>query len=131
MTASLSRVFVLIALGLVTFVLPSGAQTKTRGAARPTDDEFFIISSIDRARSQVLVKRPTEVTEVIRVDAATRYIDDEGKAIALDDLRAGDTVFIRISRTTNGHVAAEIRKGPMTVDELQRRYLQRARSREA
>jgi hypothetical protein len=84
--------------------------------------EFFIISSVDPAKQQVLVKLPTEVTQVMRVDAQTKYVDRNGRAIGLSDLRAGDTVFI-MSRLTDG-TAFEIRKGPMTISELQRRYLQ-------
>jgi hypothetical protein len=69
----------------------------------------------------VVVKHPTEVTEVMRVDAHTKCIDQGGKAIALTDLRAGDTVYIMLGSKTEA--ALEIRKGPMTVAELQRRYL--------
>ena len=61
------------------------------------------------------------MTEVLRVDAQTKYIDRGGKAISLTDLRAGDTVYILVRSKTES--VLEIRKGPMTVAELQRRYL--------
>ncbi|HEV3058095.1 MAG TPA: hypothetical protein VGY48_07590 [Vicinamibacterales bacterium] len=99
----------------LTRVSPVSAQTTPSA-------EFFIISSINPAKQQVLVKRPTEVTQVMRVDEHTKYIDRTGKAIALADLRAGDTVYIMLKPKTDSVV--EIRKGPMTVAELQRRYLQ-------
>jgi hypothetical protein len=83
--------------------------------------DFFIISSVDPIKQQVLVKLPTEVTQVMRVDAHTKYLDRGGRAIALTDLRAGDTVYIVVHPKTKA--ALEIRKGPMTVAELQRRYL--------
>lgn len=92
-------------------------------AAPAPADEFFIVSSIDTAKHQLLLKRPTEVTDVMRVDAGTRLVDESGKAITLADLRAGDTVFIRSKPGQGGAVALEIRKGPMTIPELARRYL--------
>ena len=87
-------------------------------------DEFFIVSSVDSAKNQLLLKRPTEVTEVMRVDAATRFLDEDGKALKFSDLRAGDTVYIQSKAGTGGSIAVEIRKGPMTTTELRRRYLQ-------
>lgn len=88
-------------------------------------DEFFIISSIEPVKQQLLVKRPTEVTQVLRVDAQTKYFDRAQKSIGLTDLHAGDTVFITLS-PANG-VALEVREGAMTVAELHRRYLANAR----
>jgi len=70
-----------------------------------------------------VVKRPTEVTQLVFVNAETRYADRNGKAIALSDLHAGDTVYIREKRDSGGSIAIEIRKGPMTLDELRKRYL--------
>jgi hypothetical protein len=86
-------------------------------------DEFFIISSVNPPKLQVIAKRPTEVTQVIFVDAGTKYLDRAGGAITLNDLHAGDTVFIRERRDANHAVALEIRKGPMTLTELRKRYL--------
>ena len=87
--------------------------------------EFFIVSSIDLARQQILLKRPTEVTELMRVDASTRYFADRGSTLHLADIRAGDTVFI-ISKLSGGQpVAVSVRKGPMTLDLLRERYLKK------
>jgi hypothetical protein len=91
-------------------------------AAQPEPrDAFFIISSVDPAKLELLVKLPTEVTQLMRVDGETKYFDRSGRSIGLADFRAGDTVYILRSPKTG--VAREIRKGPMTVAELQRRYL--------
>lgn len=43
--------------------------------------DFFIVSSIDLAKMQVLLKRPTEVTELMRVDGETRYFEESGKSM--------------------------------------------------
>jgi hypothetical protein len=90
-------------------------------AGQPPADQFFIISSVDPAKHELLVKEPTEVTQLMRVDDETKYFDRQGNPATLSDLRAGDTVFVTSSPKTG--VAREIRKGPMTVNELQRRYL--------
>jgi hypothetical protein len=85
--------------------------------------DFFIVSSIDLARKQILLKRPTEVTELMRLEDATRCFEENGKPMRLADIRAGDTVYIT-SRSNQGKlVAVAIRKGAMTLDVLRERYL--------
>jgi len=87
-------------------------------------DEFFIISSIDAPKHRIVLKRPTEVTLVMAVTDRTAYRDERGKALRLSDLRAGDTAYIMYGQTSAGELTALVVKlGPMTVEELQRRYL--------
>jgi len=97
------------------------------GASTPapvSTEEFFIVSSVDSGKGLMVVKRPTEVTLTMGVNEKTRCRDEQGKPIRAADLRAGDTVFIASDRNASGHpVAASIRRGPMTVPELHRRYL--------
>jgi hypothetical protein len=72
----------------------------------------------------MVLKRPTEVTLTMRVAEKTRCRDEQGKTIRFTDLRAGDTVFIASEPDSSGHpVASSVRRGPMTVEELHRRYL--------
>ena len=99
------------------------AQSDKPPASAKSGEQFFIISSVDSAKKQLLLKEPTEITEVLQVNDKTRYTDRNGKGIQFSDLRAGDTVFIRTGNTPAGKVAVSIRKGPMTVEELHRRYL--------
>ena len=61
--------------------------------------------------------------ELLQVNDKTRYTDKNGKAMQFADLRAGDTVYIRSAATRAGKLAVSVRKGPMTVEELHRRYL--------
>lgn len=112
---------------MLALVLPVAAQQLAKKAAldRATAGDFFIISSVDLAKKQLLLKRPTEVTEVMRIDDNTRYLDELGKAIQLTALRAGDTIYIQSTRRADGALAQSIRLGPMTVEELHRRYLSR------
>jgi hypothetical protein len=95
--------------------------------SQSSGDEFFIISSINPPKMQVVAKRPTEVTQVIFVDGDTKYLDRKGSAIRLNDLHAGDTVFIREKRGSDHPLAQEIRIGPMTLSELRKRYLPTAK----
>jgi hypothetical protein len=86
-------------------------------------EEFFIVSSVDITKRQLLLKEPTEITQLIQVNDKTRCTDKNGKAIQFADLRAGDTIYIRSNTTSAGRVAVSIRKGPMTLQELRRHYL--------
>jgi hypothetical protein len=119
------RASVLAATALALTCGLQAARDATRHGDAPAAGDFFIISSVDPAKSQLLLKLPTEVTEVMRVGDETRYIDEDGKAMTLADLRAGDTVYITSRPGRGGLVAIQIRRGPMTVTELRRRYLQR------
>jgi hypothetical protein len=97
-----------------------GAQKKPAAA----NDEFFIVSSVDAPKHQLVLKRPTEVTVLMNVDDKTVYLDESGKPLRLTDLRAGDTVYVNAAAGSDGELLAQrIRKGPMTVQELHKRYL--------
>lgn len=88
-----------------------------------TSGDFFIISSVDPDKRQILLKLPTEVTQLMQVDGRTKYLEAKGKAIQLRDLRAGDTVYIVSNRSGEQLIAVSIRKGPMTLGVLHERYL--------
>src|SRR6516225_5686145 len=106
---------------LAALAIPVLAQSAVSSGFAQGD--FFIVSSIDLAKRQILLKRPTEVTELMRVDGETRYFDEGGKPMRLAELRAGDTVFIMSKPTVEQPVAVTIHKGPMTLDVLRERYL--------
>ncbi len=114
---------VLVILTAALVFAPAVSAQRNVPSARPPADEFFIISSIDAAKNQLLLKRPTEVTDVMRVNATTRYLDENGKPVSLSTLRAGDTVYVVSRPGEGGSVALQIRKGSMTVAELHKRYL--------
>jgi hypothetical protein len=93
-------------------------------AATPAPDEFFIISSVDAAKSRLILKRPTEVTVVMGVTDRTVIRGERGESLRLAALRAGDTIYVMSRSQSNGEMtASSIRRGPMTVDELHRRYI--------
>jgi hypothetical protein len=90
--------------------------------------EFFIVSSVNTEKKQLVLKRPTEVTVLVLVNEKTVYLDEQGKPLNFSELRAGDTVYVTATRSSEAGVlvATRIRKGPMTLEELRRRYLRRA-----
>jgi hypothetical protein len=93
------------------------------GAATETRDEFFIISSVNLPKHQLVLKLPTEVTMQMIVDSKTAIIGENGQKMNLGELRSGDTVYITYVAGPEGQSALKIRLGPMTVKELHQRYL--------
>jgi hypothetical protein len=97
--------------------------TAVPGKKTPAGEQFFIVASVDLQRSQLLLKYPTEVTQLMKVDGSTKFADDSGQPLKLSDFRAGDTVWVT-SRTSGGEVTAvHVRKGQMRVADLHRYYL--------
>jgi hypothetical protein len=86
-------------------------------------ESFYIVASVDRARSQVLLKLPTEITTMMKVDDKTQFTDATGKSIKLADLRTGDTVWVASSGPAAGPTATRVTIGPMTVALLHQLYL--------
>jgi hypothetical protein len=120
-----ARPAILLLAGLLSFpaAVRVAAAGKTRSPAPPAD-EFFIVSSVNVDKGTMVVKRPTETTLTILVTPKTRLVGEKGEAIRFTDLRAGDTVFIASEPDPSGHPgASSIRRGPMTLEELRRRYL--------
>ncbi len=104
----------------------SGATPDPDPAA--ASEEFFIVSSVNTEKKQLVLKRPTEVTVLVLVNEKTVYLDERGKPLNFSELRAGDTVYVTSTRSSEAGVllASRIRKGAMTLEELRRRYLRRA-----
>jgi hypothetical protein len=103
--------------------MPWAAGRQEKGTA-PSGEEFFIISSADTVKDQLVLKHPTEVTELMLLTQKTICLDEHGKPFPCKSLRAGDTVFVVSSRGSGGvRTAARIRIGPMTAAEVHRRYM--------
>jgi hypothetical protein len=109
------------------FALLAGFSVATSVSAQAkktaSGEEFFIVASVDQAKSQLLLKHPTEVTTLLNVNDKTRLLNEKGEAIRLSDLRAGDTVWVVSSGSGPDATAVRIRKGSMTVADLHRYYL--------
>jgi hypothetical protein len=99
------------------------ASTKVETAkTNASGEQFFIVASLDQSKSEILLKRPDEVTELINTTSKTQYFDENGKPLKLSDMRAGDTVWV--TSTGGAHpTVIRIRKGEMTIADLHRYYL--------
>lgn len=100
-----------------------GTTVHAQDKKTPAGEAFFIVASIDQPNSQLLLKHPTEVTSVLKVAGKTKILDENGKIIHLADLRTGDTVWVISSGSGADETAINIRKGPMSLEELHRDYL--------
>ncbi len=99
------------------------ALSPSKDVTTANGESFFIVASIDLAKSTLLLKRPTEVTLVVDVTDKTKFVDETGKAIKFSDLRAGDTVWMTSSGDPAQPTAIRVRKGQMTAADLHRYYL--------
>ncbi len=112
------------ALIVIVFAALSVAAAARKQGKATGGGEFFIISSVDTNKKQLVLKRPTEVTELMAVTDSTVFVDERGKPLQFKELRAGDTVYVASSVRRDGPpVALLIRRAPMTLEELHRRYL--------
>jgi hypothetical protein len=99
------------------------SSPKTTAPKISSGDEFFVVSSVDRAHSVLVLLTPKQIASTFQVTDKTQYFDEKGKALKLADLRAGDTLFVNYQTKPDGTFAVErVRKGMMTVEELRRRY---------
>jgi hypothetical protein len=122
MNKRMSLLTICLVLAMLTN-LPLRAEKAVKSEA-PGAEEFFIISSADLAKNRLVLKHPTEVTELMLVTGKTSCFNDQGKTFACKNLRAGDTVFVVSSRDSAGaRTAVRIRMGPMTVEEIHRKYV--------
>ena len=110
-------------LTALAFSLPLPAKETGQGGQRP-GESFYIVSNVNLKKNQLFLMRPTQVTEMMVVTSQTVYLDATGHRTQLKDLRAGSTVYVTATHPSKGlPVATRIREGPMTVEELHRRYL--------
>lgn len=99
-------------------ISPSKEEVKTT-----TGEQFFIVASIDRQNSQLLLKRPTEVTLLVKIGPNAKYFADGGKATTLASFRAGDTVWAKLMGDSTEPTLVEMREGQMTLADLHKYYL--------
>jgi hypothetical protein len=112
------------AAAIVAVVLCSTLAVRAQVQATSGKDEFFVISSIDKAHSSLVLLRPTQITATLAVTSKTQFFDEKGKALKLTDFRTGDTIFVTYSHQPDNTLVAEhVRKGMMTVAEMRKRYL--------
>lgn len=118
---ALATLLTLLAALVCALPLPA-AQTSVHRAQ--LQGEFFIISSVNLKKQDLFVKAPTEVTEEMVVTPKTVILNQQGKRIPLNEVRAGDTVYIVARQNTSGvPEVVRLQQGPMTLAVLHARYL--------
>ncbi len=81
----------------------------------PRDAEVFTITSIDSARQELVLKGLTESLQIAKVTNHTPYLDAEGNDLRFQDLQAGDTVYVILSRDVDGVPRIlSLHRGPVT-----------------
>jgi hypothetical protein len=109
---------------LAALVLCSAFAVRAQVQAASGNDEYFIISSIDKAHNALILLRPTQITATIAVTPKTQFFDEKGKAQKFTDFRTGDTIFVTYSSQPDHTLtASSVRKGMMTMAEMRKRYL--------
>lgn len=103
-------------------VLPMASPSK-EVVKNSTGEQFFIVASIDKQKSEMLLKRPTEVTLLVKLTPKTKYSSAQGKSVTVDDFHAGDTVWAKLSSDKGDPDLISIRKGEMTIADLHKYYL--------
>jgi hypothetical protein len=104
-------------------LLSVAASAFAQQKSSPAGEEFFVVSSVDRTHNALVLLRPTQIASAFQVTDKTQYFDENGKALKLADLRAGDTLFVSYQTKPDSTLVVEhVRKGIMTVAELRRRY---------
>jgi hypothetical protein len=93
----------------------------------PTDSSgqrFYIISSVDLQKDQIVLMQPTQLTIVATADDKSAFVGEQGQKLTLKDLRAGQTVWAILRRDKGGKTTiVRLREGAMTIAELHRLYL--------
>ena len=116
--------FISFALGILLALAtsaPTWAQAHPKNAQ---GEEFFIVSSVDLQKHQVVLMRPTQLTVVATIGPQTSYIGEKGQKLDVKAMKAGDTVWAIIKTERDGTVTAvRLRQGAMTVAELHKLYL--------
>lgn len=101
--------------------MPAWAQTQPKNAQ---GEEFFIVSSVDLQKHQVVLMRPTQLTVVATIGPQTTYLGEKGQKLDVKAMKAGDTVWGITKPGPEGSVkAVRLRQGAMTPAELHKLYL--------
>ena len=122
----MNKVLKLISFAIAVLVtlavsIPASAQTNPKNAQ---GEEFFIVSSVNLQKHQVVLMRPTQLTVVATIGPQTSYIGEKGQKLDVKAMKAGDTVWAITKAASDGSViAVRLRQGAMTPAELHKLYL--------
>src|ERR1019366_750445 len=109
--AAMAAIVLFFAMMLCSVTIVQAQDQPTSGR-----DEFFVISSIDKAHNAMILLRPTQITATIYVTPKTQFADENGKPLKLSDFRTGDTIFVTYALQPDKTLAAvSVHKGMMTM----------------
>lgn len=95
-----------------------------KSPANARGEQFYIISSVDMQKHQIVLMHPTQLTVVATLDDRSAVVGEQSQKLALKDLRAGQTVWATLRKDKDGSLSiVKIREGAMTTAELHRLYL--------
>jgi hypothetical protein len=106
-----------------TDIYSSTNGTETVGKKTSAGEQYFIVGSVDQSQQQILLKWPTEVTLLLKITPATKFVAENGQVLHFSDFRAGDTVWVTYTGAGDSATATHVRAGGMTVQELHDYYL--------
>jgi hypothetical protein len=107
--------FLALALSLAASI---AATAKAKGAGGAAKEEFFIVSSLNMQKHEILLKMPNEVTMPMSVTAKTTVVGQDGKPMKVTDLRSGDTGYFTYVQNGTEAQALSIRLAGMTRQNL-------------
>lgn len=111
-----------IAAALVVMALCASASLYAQSNSR--GESFYIISSVNFRNHQIVLMQPTQLTVVAEFGPQTVVLDENGKKLTTQDLKAGDTVWAVVKNSKqDGANVTRIRMGAMTQSELRKLYL--------
>jgi hypothetical protein len=93
------------------------------GRPTPKGEHYYIIGSVDQSQQQILLKKPDEITLLLKVSPDTKFVSEGGKPLHLSDFRAGDTVWVTYKGAGADATAVNVRAGGMTLSELHKYFL--------
>ena len=102
---------------------PNNGASASVGKPTPAGEHYFIIGSVDQSQQQILLKRPSEITLLLKVSPETKFVSESGKPLKLSDFRAGDTAWVTYSGTGSDATAVHVRAGGMSVSDLHKYFL--------
>jgi hypothetical protein len=112
---------------IAALVLAFGSLASAQVPKAPADsagEHFYIISSVDIQKHQVVLMEPTQLTIVATADNKSVFLGEQRQKLALTDLRAGQTVWALLRKDKSGkRLIVRIREGAMSIAELHRLYL--------
>lgn len=110
---------------LLAMALAAAALAQShRVASDIRGEQFYVISSVDMQKHQIVLMHPTQLTVVAAANDQTAYLGEKGEKLGLKDLHAGQTVWATLRKDNRGQITAvRIREGAMTVAELHKLYL--------